>query len=79
MQAGIDHFELQLPGSEATVGQVLATLAQQLPQVGSVCLSNGQLAASCLASIDGDQFVRDLQTPLHGGQSLLLLSSDAGG
>ena len=74
-------FALDLEMSQATVplGDVLHQLAARLPDLGREFLVEGRLHQSLTANIDGSQFVTDPATILRDGQSLLILSADAGG
>jgi len=70
-------MELDAPG--ATLGTVVNELAAKLPEFGRECIAHGQLAASLTANLDGKRFISDPATPIGDGQSLLILSADAGG
>ena len=61
-----------------TLGQLLGTLAVQIPSLGKLISSNG-LHPSFVANLNGDQFVSDPGTPLAENDSVLILSADAGG
>ena len=76
-RAGLPAMELEVPG--AMLGSVLNALAAKLPEFGRECVSAGQLAASLTANLDGKRFISDPATPIRDGQSLLILSADAGG
>ena len=49
------------------------------PGLAGLVRADGQLAPHYLVSVDGKQFVSDLQRSLRAGDRLLLLSADAGG
>ena len=61
------------------LGDVLADLARQFPELAEACFDGGRLKPGFVANVDGDRFVSDPQTPLGGETSLLILSADAGG
>jgi hypothetical protein len=54
-------------------------LASKLPEFGRECVSAGKLAPSLTANLDGKRFISDPATSIRDGQSLLILSADAGG
>jgi molybdopterin converting factor small subunit len=76
-RAGVPALELDLKGQ--TLGGVLAELAAQLPVFGRECIAGGQLTDALSANLDGQRFISDPKTPVRDGQSLLILSADAGG
>jgi len=76
-RAGVPAMELHVP--RATLGAVLSELAVKLPEFGRECVTVGRLAASLTANLDGKQFISDPATPIRDGQSLLIISADAGG
>ena len=64
----------------ATLGAVLADLAERFPDFADECLTiDGALRAAYIANIGGDRFVHDSSTPLVDGDTLLILSADVGG
>lgn len=72
--------EVVLPSAApATLQTVLHAVAAQLPAFGERCLAAGQLHPALAANVSGERFVRHPQELLAAGESLLLLSADAGG
>ena len=71
---------LTLPAG-ATLGDALAALAETVPElIGSVLTADRRALTSGYAcNLNGTEFTRDLHTPIRPGDSLLILSSDAGG
>ena len=63
----------------ATLGEVLGDLARQFPGFAADCLADGCLNDGYAANLNGEHFVRDPHLRLGAGDSLLILSSDAGG
>lgn len=59
--------------------EVFQALDRVLPQLQGVCLDEGRLKPGYLANINGNTFVTDEKTPLVDGDSVLILSADAGG
>ena len=61
------------------LSEVLANLAQRFPRLADECIADGRLQQGYLANLNGQRFVSDPATPLEPGDSLLILSADAGG
>ena len=73
-RAGISQMEVQAN----TLGQLLETLATQLPPLGEF-IALDRLHTSFVANLNGDQFISDPATPLLNDDCVLILSADAGG
>jgi molybdopterin converting factor small subunit len=73
-RAGIPELEVQAD----TLGQLLGTLAAQIPSLGELITVN-RLNSAFVANLNGDQFVSDPGTPLGAHDCVLILSADAGG
>jgi molybdopterin converting factor small subunit len=58
---------------------VLADIVRQFPQLDGECIADGRLSRGYLANLNGERFVTDPETPLSPGDSILILSADAGG
>ena len=65
--------------SASTLGEVLALLAVRFPRFAESCVQNGELAEGYVANLNGRAFVTDPATALSDGDSVLILSADAGG
>lgn len=65
--------------SATTLRDVLSELAVRFPILDGLCFQDGQLSKSWLININGQQFTRELDTAVDEGDSLLLMSADAGG
>jgi hypothetical protein len=78
-RAARPYLELELPGSETTLGEALRQLARRLPEFGRECLDDGHLQPTLSANLGGQRFVSDPALVVHEGESLLILSADAGG
>lgn len=77
-RAGVDRLTLPLAAAEISVGDVLLRLNERLPGF-SACLDGDWLRPQYSANVDGQRFVSDPATRLQSGQTLLILSADAGG
>ena len=62
-----------------SVAQLLDSVEEQCPNLRGELTYGHRVSPHVLLSIDGVQFVDDLQQPLHDGARVLLLSADAGG
>lgn len=78
-RAGTELLHVATESAGLSLAQILADLAEQSPELATACFHQGSLRNGYLASIDGKTFVTDPQTVVLPGQSLLLLSADAGG
>lgn len=79
---GIPRARAGVPGTTARgakLGEVLAELAGRFPELAAACLEGNRLRAEYAANLNGQSFVRDPETALAPGDSLLILSVDGGG
>jgi len=61
------------------LGDVLADLSARYPQLADSCIDGRCLRPGFTANVGGQRFVTDPQTTLEEGDTVLLLSLDAGG
>jgi molybdopterin converting factor small subunit len=73
-RAGISEMELEAD----TLGQVLGELSARCPGLSELITDTG-LHPSIVANLNGDEFVKSLETRLAADDRLLILSADAGG
>ena len=73
-RAGIAEMELEAE----TFGQVLGELSARCPGLIDLITPEG-LNPSLAANLNGDEFVKSLDTKLSAGDRLLILSADVGG
>jgi molybdopterin converting factor small subunit len=78
-RAGISELSLALPMAELPLGDVLRQIAARLPELSRELVVCGRLHESLVANLGGARFVHDPQTIIRDGESLLILSADAGG
>ena len=80
LKAKTGRVSLSLP-SGADLGAVLAALADQLPALRGSVLSQdaSRLGQGFACNVNGEAFVRDMRTLVREGDSVLIVSSDAGG
>ncbi len=63
----------------ANLGDVLADLAAKFPQLAETCINGRVLRGGFIANLGAERFVTAPETPLSEGDTILLLSLDAGG
>ncbi len=73
-RAGIAELELEAD----TLGQLLTALAIRFPSFNELIAAD-RLRPSFTANLNGDRFISDPATRLREGDSVLILSADAGG
>ena len=61
-----------------TLGRLLTTLAARMPGLAEL-INVDRLHPSLAASLNGDAFISDPETPLREDDHVLIVSSDAGG
>jgi len=77
-RAGVGELQISALEAPASLRDVLAEVAERLPDLAGY-VTAGRLDATLTANLDGQRFVADPETVIEDGQSLLLLSADAGG
>jgi molybdopterin converting factor small subunit len=78
-RAGAIELTLEPQASGIRLADLLKQIAEQAPRLGQTLLIGGQLHESLMVNVDGLRFIRDPETLIHDGQSVLILSADAGG
>jgi len=73
-RAGVSELEVHAD----TLGQLLGMLAERMPSLSEI-IQRDRLHPAFVANLNGDRFVTDPGTPLRAGDSVLILSADAGG
>ena len=61
------------------LGDVLADLASRFPRLAESCIDGRHLRSGFTANLAGRCFVTSAETPLMSGDTVLILSLDAGG
>jgi molybdopterin converting factor small subunit len=69
----------QTQAEGARLDEVLADLARRFPLLARECFAEAGLQSGTMANLNGQHFVTDPATALRPGDSLLILSADAGG
>jgi molybdopterin converting factor small subunit len=78
-RAGTAQAELTVPGDVVRLGDLLIQLAERFPNLAESCLNEGSLCQGYVANLGGRRFVTDPETRVHAGETLLIMSADAGG
>jgi molybdopterin converting factor small subunit len=73
-RSGISALDLNAD----TLGQLLGTLAAQMPLLGEL-IAGDRLNPAFAANLNGNQFISDPATPIGEDDCVLILSADAGG
>lgn len=79
LRAGVAQLSVLEGREQASLGEVLREVAVRLPDFAESCLNQNQLKETFIASIDGQHFAGSDETTVEKDQSVLLLSTDAGG
>ncbi|MFL5242358.1 MAG: MoaD/ThiS family protein [Gemmataceae bacterium] len=69
--------ELAVPAG--SLADVLAAIEESCPKLAGLVGRQGRLAPQYLLSLNGDEFVSDMEQRIRPGDRVLLLSADAGG
>ncbi len=73
-RAGIAEVDVEAN----TLGRLLGTLATRMPRLAEL-IDVDRLHPSLAASLNGDRFISDPDTPLGDDDCVVILSADAGG
>jgi molybdopterin converting factor small subunit len=63
----------------SNLGDVLADLARKFPPLAEACIDGRRLRPGFVVNLSAERFVTAPETPLREGDTVLLLSLDAGG
>ena len=63
----------------SNLGDVLADLARKFPALAESCVDRRSLRPGFIVNLGAERFVTSPETPLREGETVLLLSLDAGG
>lgn len=87
MQVAVEFFGIararagvaQTTAVGQSLGDVLADLAARYPALSETCIDGRRLRPSFTANVSGRRFVTAPETPLSEGDTVLVMSLDAGG
>ncbi len=75
LRAGCGVFEIRAD----RLGSALVSLARECPSLDGEVIVGEAVRRSFLISLNGESFISDPETRLKDGDSLILISADAGG
>lgn len=78
-RAGVAETAVSAPVGQLSLADVLRDLSGRFPGLAGERFGEGCLPPELTVNIDGQRFVRDPTVRIFDGQSLLIMSSDAGG
>ena len=73
------EFEIEASTGSIRFGDLLNQLVQVFPNLGPDLIHDGQLGSSLVANLDGKMFLSSFDTQIDDGESVLIMSADAGG
>jgi molybdopterin converting factor small subunit len=62
----------------STLGDLAVSLSQLFPALGECCFDGSHFRPGYTANLSGDRFTTDPKTPISDGDTVLILSLDAG-
>ena len=79
LRTGTPETSLATVQGTIRLGEALAILSARFPELAGRCLRGNELCPGYRASIDGERFIGGSEDEIRDGQTLLIMSSDAGG
>ena len=84
LRAGVSETKVECPSEVISLGTLLEVLSKRFPGFGQQCIETNdsgdcKLKRSIIANIDGEAFVKSSATEIRTDQTIMILSSDAGG
>ena len=78
-RAGTGRVTIESDAEKVSFEDVMGILAGRFPALAETCFDGRKLRAGYLASVGGQRFLADPHAWLCGGDTLLILSAEAGG
>jgi molybdopterin converting factor small subunit len=78
-RTGVAHTALEFTATPITLAHVVKELAARFPDFGADCVESDSLARTCVANINGERFVGVAGATINDGETVLIMSADAGG
>ena len=78
-RAGVSETTIEISEETVTLGAVLAHLAARFPALAVECIVGEELRDGFAANLRGERFLRAPSEILTAGDTLLIISADAGG
>ena len=87
MQVAVELFGIpraragiaQTVATGSNLGDVLRDLSNRFPSLAETCIDGRSLRPGCIVNLGAQRFVSAPETPLGEGDTVLMLSLDAGG
>ena len=79
LRAGVAEFFVDVCRVKNRLADIRETLNRELPAFGDACVEEGQLRKDYVFNISGKRFTRSADYEILPEDTLLILSSDAGG
>ena len=79
LRAGVSTIDIKLDGEAESLRGVLQIVAAACPEFADSCLVDGWLKTGYVINIDGEEFVSDPDVLISNLNTLIVMSSDAGG
>lgn len=74
-RAGVGSVQVEA----ARLEEAIKSLSERYPALAESCFQGNAFRSGFAGNLNGDRFVSDPTTPLKAGDTLLILSADAGG
>ena len=78
-RTGVAQTTLEFAAAPITLAHLVAELAARFPDFGTDCVESDSLARTCVANINGERFVGVANATIRDGETVLIMSADAGG
>jgi len=75
LAAGVEHWST----CASSLGEALSKLVQRFPDLATGCINGNQLRKGFIANINNERFTTDSDMKLRRGDTILIMSADAGG
>ena len=79
LRAGVAEFFVDVATHQNRLGDVFMEIQRQLPGLATECFADGKIRKEYVVNVSGREFTRSLDRVVSPGDSLLIMSSDAGG
>lgn len=79
LRAGVAEFFVEVDSHQRTLENVFIQIEKDLPDLARELFVDGQLRKDFVVNISGNEFTRSKDKRLAEDDSVLLMSSDAGG
>ncbi len=74
-QAGVEFLDVEADD----LGTAILVTGKKLPQLSEACFNGNRMRSGFIVNVNGNEFTNDPMRLLNSGDSILILSADAGG